>query len=165
MGFLLLFGVSKHQKKKNSLLNSLLIAKNRENPPSANHRLRFSGNYRWYERWCGASVAKRCCKSLILRRISARNTRNRNREDVVAEEVGFEPTVDFHLRRFSRPVHSTTLPLLRPASNSCTRLILKEPILNKTNFRSQKGSKSISWRHLTPKPSLPWDVYTCAVQK
>ena len=27
-------------------------------------------------------------------------------------EVGFEPTVDFHLRRFSRPVHSTTLPLL-----------------------------------------------------
>ncbi len=32
---------------------------------------------------------------------------------VMAEEVGFEPTVDFHLRRFSRPVHSTTLPLLR----------------------------------------------------
>ena len=31
----------------------------------------------------------------------------------MAEEVGFEPTVDFHLRRFSRPVHSTTLPLLR----------------------------------------------------
>ena len=39
---------------------------------------------------------------------------------VVAEEVGFEPTVDFHLRRFSRPVHSTTLPLLRhrPVSGS-----------------------------------------------
>jgi rare lipoprotein A len=38
----------------------------------------------------------------------------------VAEEVGFEPTVDFHLRRFSRPVHSTTLPLLRfgPVSGS-----------------------------------------------
>ena len=32
---------------------------------------------------------------------------------LMAEEVGFEPTVDFHLRRFSRPVHSTTLPLLR----------------------------------------------------
>ena len=32
---------------------------------------------------------------------------------ILAEEVGFEPTVDFHLRRFSRPVHSTTLPLLR----------------------------------------------------
>jgi hypothetical protein len=31
----------------------------------------------------------------------------------VAEEVGFEPTVRFHARRFSRPVHSTTLPLLR----------------------------------------------------
>ena len=46
----------------------------------------------------------------------------------MAEEVGFEPTVDFHLRRFSRPVHSTTLPLLRQDPNSCTRLILKEPI-------------------------------------
>ena len=34
-------------------------------------------------------------------------------QDVVAEEVGFEPTVGFHPRRFSRPVHSTTLPLLR----------------------------------------------------
>ena len=31
----------------------------------------------------------------------------------VAEEVGFEPTEDFHPRWFSRPVHSTTLPLLR----------------------------------------------------
>lgn len=31
----------------------------------------------------------------------------------MAEEVGFEPTEGFHLRRFSRPVHSTTLPPLR----------------------------------------------------
>ena len=30
-----------------------------------------------------------------------------------AEEQGFEPWEDFHPRRFSRPVHSTTLPLLR----------------------------------------------------
>ena len=30
----------------------------------------------------------------------------------MAEEVGFEPTVEFPPRRFSRPVHSTTLPLL-----------------------------------------------------
>jgi hypothetical protein len=33
----------------------------------------------------------------------------------VAEEQGFEPWEDFHPRRFSRPVHSTTLPLLRHA--------------------------------------------------
>jgi hypothetical protein len=33
----------------------------------------------------------------------------------VAEEQGFEPWEDFHPRRFSRPVHSTTLPLLRQA--------------------------------------------------
>ena len=31
----------------------------------------------------------------------------------MAEEVGFEPTVRSHARWFSRPVHSTTLPLLR----------------------------------------------------
>ena len=34
---------------------------------------------------------------------------------VMAEEQGFEPWEDFHPRRFSRPVHSTTLPLLRQA--------------------------------------------------
>ncbi len=33
----------------------------------------------------------------------------------MAEEQGFEPWEDFHPRRFSRPVHSTTLPLLRHA--------------------------------------------------
>ena len=73
----------------------------------------------------------------------------------MAEEVGFEPTVDFHLRRFSRPVHSTTLPLLRRTPNSCRRLLLKEPILNKIDFRSQIGLKSIPWRDLAPKTSIP----------
>jgi hypothetical protein len=34
-------------------------------------------------------------------------------------------------------------------------LILKEPILNKTDFRSQIGLKSISWRDLAPKTSIP----------
>ena len=32
---------------------------------------------------------------------------------VMAEAQGFEPWEDFHPRRFSRPVHSTTLPSLR----------------------------------------------------
>ena len=32
---------------------------------------------------------------------------------VMAEAQGFEPWEDFHPRRFSRPVHSTTLPNLR----------------------------------------------------
>lgn len=31
---------------------------------------------------------------------------------VMAEAQGFEPWEDFHPRRFSRPVHSTTLPPL-----------------------------------------------------
>ena len=33
----------------------------------------------------------------------------------MAETQGFEPWEDFHPRRFSRPVHSTTLPSLRRA--------------------------------------------------
>ena len=44
---------------------------------------------------------------------------------LMAEEVGFEPTVDFHLRRFSRPVHSTTLPLLRRRRVSVSFMIRK----------------------------------------
>ena len=36
---------------------------------------------------------------------------------IMAEEVGFEPTVGVNPRRFSRPVHSTTLPLLRHPFN------------------------------------------------
>ena len=43
----------------------------------------------------------------------------------VAEEVGFEPTVRFHARRFSRPVHSTTLPLLRSGWSSGGLAILE----------------------------------------
>ena len=43
----------------------------------------------------------------------------------VAEEVGFEPTVRFHARRFSRPVHSTTLPLLRCGLRNDDGAILK----------------------------------------
>ena len=44
---------------------------------------------------------------------------------VVAEEQGFEPWVRSHVRRFSRPVHSTTLPLLRRAFPIRCFLILK----------------------------------------
>ena len=43
----------------------------------------------------------------------------------MAEEQGFEPWEDFHPRRFSRPVHSTTLPLLRQALPSVSRKILQ----------------------------------------
>ena len=32
---------------------------------------------------------------------------------IVAEEEGFEPPEPFRAQRFSRPPHSTTLPLLR----------------------------------------------------
>ena len=44
----------------------------------------------------------------------------------MAEEQGFEPWEDFHPRRFSRPVHSTTLPLLRQALHNGAKLIQQE---------------------------------------
>ena len=44
----------------------------------------------------------------------------------VAEEQGFEPWEDFHPRRFSRPVHSTTLPLLRQALHNGVKMIQQE---------------------------------------
>ena len=49
----------------------------------------------------------------------------------VAEEQGFEPWGRFHARRFSRPVHSTTLPLLRRAPPIRCLLILKAIIKQK----------------------------------
>ena len=44
-------------------------------------------------------------------------------EKQMAEEQGFEPWEDFHPRRFSRPVHSTTLPLLRQQRVNRQKLI------------------------------------------
>ena len=44
----------------------------------------------------------------------------------MAEEVGFEPTEGVNPRRFSRPVHSTTLPLLRRDMTNRSGMILKE---------------------------------------
>ena len=51
--------------------------------------------------------------------------KNNDLSGLLAEEQGFEPWVDFHLRRFSRPVHSTTLPLLRRGPLSLSFLIRK----------------------------------------
>ncbi len=42
-----------------------------------------------------------------------RNHFRSTRYGMLAEEVGFEPTGSLHPRRFSRPLHSTALPLLR----------------------------------------------------
>ena len=45
----------------------------------------------------------------------------------MAEEVGFEPTEELPLRRFSRPVHSTTLPplLVEGVEDTSTATFLK----------------------------------------
>ena len=58
----------------------------------------------------------------------------------MAEEVGFEPTVDFHLRWFSRPVHSTALPLLRQVRTSIVvGVILKSPKSRSKTATSRAG--------------------------
>ena len=40
---------------------------------------------------------------------------------LLADGVGFEPTVGLHPRRFSRPVHSTALPPIRQAGPGSRR--------------------------------------------
>ena len=57
--------------------------------------------FRWGILWCPYQKIQRSALIKVIYGI------------LMAEEVGFEPTVGVNLRRFSRPVHSTTLPLLR----------------------------------------------------
>ena len=62
--------------------------------------------------FCGAPNTIRTC-NLSLRRGLLYPLSYRGLSLRVAEVQGFEPWEDFHPRRFSRPVHSTTLPNLR----------------------------------------------------
>jgi hypothetical protein len=55
----------------------------------------------------------------------------------MAEAQGFEPWEDFHPRRFSRPVHSTTLPSLRERLPMAINLRSKDP-----SFANRKPWKS-----------------------
>jgi len=67
-------------------------------------------------------------------------TLHRSASPIQAERVGFEPTVPFQTRRFSRPVHSTALPPLRgPYSNLApTRLGSPAPLLRQVSHLSGK---------------------------
>ena len=58
----------------------------------------------------------------------------------MAEEVGFEPTEGVNLRRFSRPVHSTTLPLLR--QDPCNRIKLILKVVRSTIIFVGRGSRA-----------------------
>ena len=62
----------------------------------------------------------------------------------MAEEQGFEPWEDFHLRRFSRPVHSTTLPLLRLTHLLALDLNIHNELLLKVNYFFCATSMSIN---------------------
>lgn len=63
----------------------------------------------------------------------------------MAEEVGFEPTVRSHARRFSRPVQSTTLPLLRSGSLSRAAPILEAAAGKFADAPRRASHKAKAW--------------------
>jgi hypothetical protein len=63
--------------------------------------------------------------------------KNKGLNGVMAEAQGFEPWEDFHPRRFSRPVHSTTLPSLHERLSMAINLRSKDP-----SFANRKPWKS-----------------------
>ena len=99
-----------------------------------------------------------------LRRFSKPIVQGALRTGSVAEEVGFEPTKGVNPCWFSRPVHSTALPLLRSDPSIAPGLILKDGIEGKfadvlshtflgralsLHWRINKGALT-SIRHQTP---------------
>ena len=66
----------------------------------------------------------------------------------MAEAQGFEPWGRFHARRFSRPVHSTTLPNLRAVSLKGYKLIRKACFVV-VEIRRPKRHNSSLRPHLT----------------
>ena len=85
----------------------------RQNPPSPNERLSKGNRNGDIKASAHASHKTHACISLKQRGYSRNYGLVCNLGKQMAEEQGFEPWEDFHPRRFSRPVHSTTLPLLR----------------------------------------------------
>jgi hypothetical protein len=103
--------------------NSLLIAKNRQNPPSQIERLSIVAKSTDNAHRVIASDVRTRSKPVIGLYIYQYGKILMPLQKQVAEEQGFEPWEDFHPRRFSRPVHSTTLPLLRHALPSVGKKI------------------------------------------
>jgi hypothetical protein len=81
-------------KKKNSLLSSLLIAKNRENPPSQIERLSIVAETADNARRCGASDVRTRSKSLISHDIYQYEKVLMPLQKQVAEEQGFSMRLD-----------------------------------------------------------------------
>ena len=77
-----------------------------------------------------------CCPRLVYRRLSSNpSTSDKINHPVLqtgfiilfAEVEGFEPPVPFPTLRFSRPVHSTTLPYLQMYTYSSVACIIEYP--------------------------------------
>ena len=64
-------------------------------------------------------------------KVRSRRELSRESREKMAEGQGFEPWEGVNLRRFSRPVHSTTLPPLRGSGRLYLALIRKQAITNK----------------------------------
>ena len=89
-----------------------------KNPPSPNDRLSKAAKIADIKALVEASGKTPTCIVLKQRSNSGYYGKLCYLEKQMAEEQGFEPWEDFHPRRFSRPVHSTTLPLLRQEPNN-----------------------------------------------
>ena len=84
----------------------------RQNPPLPNERLSKGYSFSDIKASAHASHKTHACISLKQRSYSRNYGLVCNLGKQMAEEVGFEPTERVNVRWFSRPVHSTTLPLL-----------------------------------------------------
>ena len=86
----------------------------------------------------------------------------------LAEGVGFEPTVGINLRRFSRPVFSTTQPPLRSAGilhEVFRRSSREADTLLSNPQRRSSGTNRFSSRHVSGFSALVWSVPCASLRK
>ena len=112
LGFAPKSTLSHTQKNAISLLNSLLIHQNRENPPSPLTALSKTDKTPTVEIRESTSHAHAICNPLLTREYSAAIRQRVNSHEVMAETMGFEPTRRFPAYSLSRGAPSTTRPRL-----------------------------------------------------
>ena len=91
----------------------VLISRSYQNPPSPNELLSKGCSFADIKASGEASRKTYVCIALKQRDNSRKYGLVCYLGKQMAEEVGFEPTERVNVRWFSRPVHSTTLPLLQ----------------------------------------------------
>src|SRR5262249_21396576 len=82
------------------------------------------------------------CQTLRAQTARIPDTRLTTPDSLLAERVGFEPTVPLRVQRFSRPPDSATLAPLR--SYSCSRLLRKKDCIIDLHSLSRTPSSTIT---------------------